>query len=118
MEYATVFVCLVAALLIMQNYITRGMHGRYKVIADQIGEPYSPTHTNSTSVLNYQSTTITTVETLSEQQYAARIGEPVDFDGDGVFNEADVFATETLVEIPTGEPSISTTEVNEHVGPI
>jgi Flp pilus assembly pilin Flp len=41
-EYAVVFVCIVAALIAMKPYITRAIQGRLRSAADQIGEQYEP----------------------------------------------------------------------------
>jgi len=46
-EYAMVIACLIAALIGMQIYIKRGIQGRVKSAADEIGDQYSATTTTS-----------------------------------------------------------------------
>ncbi len=47
LEYVMVIACLTAALLGMQIYIKRGIQGRLRDAADQIGEQYSAETTKS-----------------------------------------------------------------------
>jgi hypothetical protein len=42
LEYSLLAGCVVAAFVVMQIYIKRGIQGRLKVTADQIGEQYAP----------------------------------------------------------------------------
>jgi hypothetical protein len=46
MEYAVLIIIIVGALLAVQVYIKRGVQGRMKSSADDIGEQYSPGNTN------------------------------------------------------------------------
>lgn len=46
-EYSMMVACLVAALVAMQIYVKRGIQGRIKNAADEIGEQYSATTTTS-----------------------------------------------------------------------
>lgn len=47
LEYTVVIVCLIAALVAMQIYIKRGISGKLRQSADEIGAQYSPKHTSS-----------------------------------------------------------------------
>lgn len=47
LEYAVVITCVVVALIAMRAYITRGMQGRLRQAADELGQPYDPRHTSS-----------------------------------------------------------------------
>lgn len=107
-----VILCLVSALLAMQVYIKRGMQGRLRQAADELGQQYAPKNTTGTSTLTYSSETTTVVETLSEQQLTEKYGYPIDLDGDGVI-ENDVFGTETLSVLDKGT---SDQTGNERVG--
>ena len=116
LEYAVVIVCLVAALLAMQVYVKRSMQGRLRELGDQVGQQYAPKNTEGNTRVNYTSTTITTVETLSEQDLQAKYcrdpDDPYypcqpcdgDLDGDCII-EDDVFGTETRSDIPEDNPS-------------
>lgn len=42
LEYAVLIVVIIAALITMQVYLKRGIQGRVRESADQIGEAYSP----------------------------------------------------------------------------
>ena len=55
LEYAVVVACLTAALITMQIYIKRGMQGRFKDAADEIGEQYSTVTTNSSLIQTFTS---------------------------------------------------------------
>ena len=41
-EYATIIIVVIGALLTMQNYAKRGLQGRLKQTVDQMGEQYDP----------------------------------------------------------------------------
>jgi len=55
LEYAMVIACIVAALIAMQIYIKRGLQGRFRDAADEIGEQYSAKTTNSSLTQTYTS---------------------------------------------------------------
>lgn len=55
LEYAMVVACLVAALLAMQIYIKRGVQGRLRDAANDIGEQYSAKNTTSNLSQSYTS---------------------------------------------------------------
>lgn len=46
LEYAVLIVIIIAALLAMNQYIKRGLQGRLKSSADDIGDQFSPGNTN------------------------------------------------------------------------
>jgi uncharacterized protein (UPF0333 family) len=50
LEYAVLIVVIIAALVAMQVYLKRGVQGRMRESADQIGEPFSPGYTVSNRV--------------------------------------------------------------------
>lgn len=47
LEYAVLIVVIIAALVAMQVYLKRGVQGRMRESADQIGEQFSPGYTVS-----------------------------------------------------------------------
>jgi hypothetical protein len=49
-EYSMMVACLVAALVAMQIYVKRGIQGRIRNAADEIGEQYSTTTTTSSLI--------------------------------------------------------------------
>lgn len=57
MEYAILIIIIIGALLSIQVYIKRGVQGRLKSAADDIGEQFSPGNTNSFVVTNSYSST-------------------------------------------------------------
>lgn len=108
LEYAIMFACIAAALLVMQVYIKRGVQGKLRQAGDSFGQQYDPKNTTSTNTMTYKSTTTTIVNTKSETDLK------LDIDDDGNIKD-DVFATETE-SILDNE---STTQTgNEKVGPI
>ncbi len=65
LEYAVLIVVIIAALVAMQVYLKRGIQGRVRESADQIGSQFSPGITTS----NMTTTTGgTTTETLENNQ--------------------------------------------------
>jgi len=61
LEYALIIAVVVGALIAMQVYVKRGLQGKLKDSADQIGEQYSPGYT--TGMIETQTDT-TTSESL------------------------------------------------------
>ena len=57
MEYAILIIIIIGALLSIQVYIKRGVQGRLKSAADDIGEQFSPGNTRSTVSTNSRSST-------------------------------------------------------------
>lgn len=57
LEYAVLIIIVIGALLSIQVYIKRGVQGRLKSSADDIGDQYSPGNTNYTSTTTVASNT-------------------------------------------------------------
>lgn len=60
LEYAVLIIIVIGALLSIQVYIKRGVQGRLKSAADDIGEQYSPGNTNYMAVTRVKSNTAET----------------------------------------------------------
>ncbi|UCC95659.1 MAG: hypothetical protein JSW40_02640 [Candidatus Omnitrophota bacterium] len=58
LEYALLVGVVVAVLLGMQNYLKRSMQGRLMVVADEIGDPYSPGQTKRHEEMTTESDTV------------------------------------------------------------
>ena len=56
-EYAILIIIIIGALLTIQVYLKRGVQGRGKSSADDIGEQFSPGNTNYVSTVNSSSQT-------------------------------------------------------------
>ena len=68
-EYAVLISGVILALLAMQTYIQRGMHGRLKQQADSLGKQYDAQRSSSNITTNYNSqvtTNVTTEDTGTE----------------------------------------------------
>ena len=57
LEYAVLIVVIIGALLTLQVYIKRGVQGRLKSAADDIGDQYSDGNTNAIKTINRSSNT-------------------------------------------------------------
>jgi Flp pilus assembly pilin Flp len=57
LEYAVLIVVIIGALLAMQAYIKKGVQGRLKSAADDIGDQFSPGNTNEVRHTNRDSVT-------------------------------------------------------------
>ena len=57
LEYAVLIVVIIGALLTLQVYIKRGVQGRLRSAADDIGDQYSDGNTNVIKTTNRSSTT-------------------------------------------------------------
>ena len=57
LEYAVLIVVIIGALLTIQVYIKRGVQGRLKSAADDIGDQYSDGNTNEVKVTTTNSNT-------------------------------------------------------------
>lgn len=131
LEYAVVVLALVLALLAMQGYIRRGMQGKLRQAADSLGQQYAPANTTGKHSLSHSGTTRTIAMTLSENQLN---NEDVDINGDGLidryhnavpidlsqppnglYDDTNVFATETLTIIDN--ETVQQTG-DENVGPL
>lgn len=64
LEYSILIACIILALLAMQTYLKRGIQGKLRESADQIGAQYEPTKTSSDFTISSKSS-ITTVSTLT-----------------------------------------------------
>ena len=62
LEYAILIIIVMAALLSIQVYVKRGIQGRFKSAADDIGDQFSPGNTNVTKT---RATNSYTAETFS-----------------------------------------------------
>jgi Flp pilus assembly pilin Flp len=60
LEYAVLVVVIIGALLAMQTYIKKGVQGRLKGAADDIGDQFSPGNTNELRHTNRFSNTYET----------------------------------------------------------
>jgi hypothetical protein len=60
LEYAVLIVVIIGALLTIQVYIKRGVQGRLKSAADDIGDQYSDGNTNVIQITNRHSNSIET----------------------------------------------------------
>lgn len=67
-EYAALIFCVVLALLAMRAYMTRGLQGRLRLIADDLGSQYDPRHTNSDFSLRQASNVISASKTETNAQ--------------------------------------------------
>ncbi|MBI3314678.1 MAG: hypothetical protein HYZ86_01875 [Candidatus Omnitrophica bacterium] len=63
LEYAVLVVIIIGALLSIQFYIKRGVQGRLKSAADDIGDQYSVGNTNVLKTTHTQGTTLETFNT-------------------------------------------------------
>lgn len=64
METAILILVIIAALFAMQVYLKRGIQGRLKSAAANIGDAYDPAATNSFYAINHISNVVTTTNTL------------------------------------------------------
>jgi predicted hydrocarbon binding protein len=62
LEYAVLTACFIAALVGMQIYLKRGIEGRLKATADDLGRQYAPKNTLSETTITFSSQTITEVK--------------------------------------------------------
>jgi|GEM_PF-895351 len=63
-EYTVLIVCIIMALIAMQAYLKRGIQGKLRDSADQIGSQYEPGNTESDFTITSKSS-ISTVSTLT-----------------------------------------------------
>lgn len=63
LEYALVLIAICLALLAMQAYLSRGMQGKIKTIADDLGTQYN--YNNTTSDINFTYSSNTTTESTT-----------------------------------------------------
>jgi len=78
LEYAVLIVIIIAALLAMNVYVKRGLQGRLKSSADDIGDQFSPGTSNYTKCTNTDSSTRDTFGVTGiGQQRSALIADEV-----------------------------------------
>lgn len=58
LEYAVLIIIIIAALLAMNQYISRGLRGKLKSSTDDIGDQFSPGNTNVTRVVTSYSNSL------------------------------------------------------------
>jgi Flp pilus assembly pilin Flp len=81
LEYAILIIIIIAALLSIQVYIKRGVQGRFKQAADDIGDQFSVGNTNVVHTTTTSSKTLDTFKlgvTESKQQEAEVTTEDLD----------------------------------------
>ena len=62
LEYVALLACVAVAIIAIQVYATRAFQGRFKTLADEIGDQYAPPGENTiTSVMSASSDTISVV---------------------------------------------------------
>ena len=66
-EMSLLLVLIAVALIAMQAYLKRGIQGRLRGNADNIGEQYDPARTTSDFLINHVSNTTTTTMSADEQ---------------------------------------------------
>jgi len=57
LEYAILIIIIIGALLALQTYVKRGIQGKLKTTADDIGDQYSPDNTKSAKITSSHSNT-------------------------------------------------------------
>lgn len=64
-EYTTILIVVIGALLASSNYFKRGIQGRWKTSVDQLGDQYDPRTANGSIVHRLLSNTETTLISIS-----------------------------------------------------
>ena len=64
-EYAVVLIIIMGSFLAMQNYMKRGLQGRWRAAVDQLGDQYDPRATNSDVLHTLSATTNTLIIALN-----------------------------------------------------
>ncbi|MFH1360162.1 MAG: hypothetical protein ABIJ41_03895 [Candidatus Omnitrophota bacterium] len=72
-EYAVLIIIIIGALLSIQVYIKRGVQGRLKSAADDIGDQFSPGRTNA---YTYMHTSSNSTETYTAGEQASNLRAP------------------------------------------
>ena len=62
-EFATMIIVVIGALIAMQFYFKRGVQGRWRTSADGVGEQYDPMFTEASITHRVVGTTITNITT-------------------------------------------------------
>jgi len=66
LEYAVLIIVVIGSLLAIQNYVKRGLQGRWKSAVDDLGDQYDPRTAITDVRHSLRSTTNTTIMTLDE----------------------------------------------------
>ncbi len=77
LEYAVLIVIIIAALIAVQAYIKRGVQGRMKSSADDIGDQFSPGNTNVLKTIRTASDTTELFGIDRDGNYAQGVGSTV-----------------------------------------
>lgn len=124
LEYCIFIFVLVAALISMQVYIKRGIQGRLRQSADDVGEQFDAYNTSSqiTSSVTGKSTTNTWLELQQCADGANCIPNPLgdgrnylDLNGDGKIDDRD-YVTKSTTNIPSDNPEKTVRTGTEQVG--
>lgn len=67
LEYAVIIAVIVAALITMQAYIKRGIQGKLRAAADELGQQYDPGNTTGDITIELSSDVTTQVESEEEE---------------------------------------------------
>ena len=126
LEYAVLIAAVVAALLVMQMYLKRGVSGHIRRSADSIGEQYHPRNTTGSMTMTSQSDTTTTVLTLNEPQLSGGVVcvdankddqcDCIDLNGDGDCTDERVFGTVTQEDLKSGVTTRKGAELVDALG--
>ena len=65
-EYAVLLVIVMIVFFVMQNYIKRGMQGRWKQSVDDLGEQYDPRLVNGYSLYTYEANSNSVIQTMPD----------------------------------------------------
>lgn len=68
LEYAVIMVVILGCLIAMQNYIRRGIQGRWKSAVDDFGEQYDPRSINSNIIYSTEGNSESRIETTPTSQ--------------------------------------------------
>jgi LPS sulfotransferase NodH len=63
MEYMVLVIIVIGALIASGAYFKRGLQGRWKNSADELGDQYDPTRTNSSIIQSFFTNSVTVVST-------------------------------------------------------
>ena len=93
LEYFALAICIIAALLVMQHYIKRGIEGKLREHADSLGEQYDAKHINSLVV---------STETGTTDVYSRQVRDPYPLAQDGYVDGIRTTTTENKTSGRTG----------------
>ena len=104
LEYTTLIVCLIAALLAMGTYIKRGVQGRLKESGDELGQQYDPNNTRAF----YRTVTSASSRAVSASRREQDVS--IDLDEDGSLEEA-VFGTKSKITTNSTSNQVGNEEI-------